>query len=377
MRTTYNISFYCRRCKTDRKGLAPIEISIIINSKRVFIQLQRKEYPDTFKKSLEAKRNNPIKEYLEEVRNQFNQIQLDMMRNNVPLTSDSLKEYFRTGGVKTYTIQDLFNEYFELLKKRVGINLTYPAFKKYEDAQRCFFKYVQPNKELITVTPSIIENFKADIDKIYKPSTVNGIMTKIKTVFMYGKDNGKLNINPFSTVKYSKIDNGIEYLTEEEIKALKTKEIPNNSLSKVRDVAVFMLSSGLSYTDTAHLTKEDFQFEGDTCYINKKRQKTGTLYTSVILPDGVEVLKKYNFELPIITNQRTNSYLKEIQVLCNIKKNLHCHLFRKTYATQMLNRGVRIETVSKLLGHSNTRVTQSTYAKLLNNTVIEEVKKIF
>ena len=321
MRTTFSINFYCRSSKANKKGLAPIEISVVINSKRVFLQLPRKEYPEVFKKSLESKRQNPVKEYLEEVRIKFNEVQLDLMKNNLPLTANNLKTYFCTNGVHTYTVNDLFTEYFTLLEKRVGVNLTKPAFNKYKDAERCFYKHVKADSELTTIIPATIENFKAEIDKIYKPSTVNGIMTKIKTVFM--------------------------------------------------------LSSGLSYTDTAHLKKEDFQFDGDTCFIYKKRQKTGTVYTSVILPDGVEVLKKYNYELPVISNQRLNTYLKEIQTICNIKKNLHCHLFRKTYGTSLLNKGVRLETVSKLLGHATTKITQTTYAKLLNNTIINEVKKVF
>ena len=109
-RQTYCLSFYCRNSKTDRNGLSPVELSIIINGKRTFINLPRKEYPEAFKKAVVSKRNNSIKEYLEEVRNQFNDIQLDMMRNSIPLTAESLKEYFKTGGVKMFTIEDAFEK---------------------------------------------------------------------------------------------------------------------------------------------------------------------------------------------------------------------------------------------------------------------------
>lgn len=377
-RTTYSLSWYCRQSKASKKtGLAPIELSLVINGTRVFINLPRKEYPNEFKKAISAKRTNPIKEYLEEVRNQFNNIQTDMLKNGITLTADTLKEYYHNGGIKTYTIKDLFDEYYKLLEKRVDVNLSYSAYRKYKDARNCFYKYVDPEKELTSITPSTIENFKAEIDKSYKPSSVNGIMTKIKTVFMYGKDNGKININPFSTVKYSKIDNGIEYLDEEEIGRLKSKPIENDRLAKVRDIAVFMLSSGLSYADTAQLEKDDIKFTDDgTCYIYKKRQKTGTEFTSVVLSDGVDVLRKYNLILPVITNQKMNNYLKELQTLCDIHKTLHCHLFRKTYGTLLLNKGVRLETVSKCLGHKNTKITQQAYTKLLSQTVIDEVKAV-
>ena len=86
-----------------------------------------------------------------------------------------------------------------------------------------------------------------------------------------------------------------------------------------------------------------------------------------------DIILKYDYELPIISNQKMNAYLKEIADVCGISKNLHSHLARKTYATLLLNRGVAIEAVSKTLGHSNIRITQECYAHLLNKTIIDEV----
>ncbi len=377
-RLSYSLSFYCRQSKTSNKtGLAPIELSLIINGTRVFINLPRKEYPDVFKKSMETRKNNPVKDYCEEIRMKFNDIQLDMLRNNIPLTAESLKEYYRTGGVKTYTIKDLFDEYYGLLQKRVGINLSEAAYKQYIKAGNCFFKYVDPSKELSSVTVGIIDNFKADLDKVYQVGTVRGIITKLKTIFTYGKDNGKININPFINVKYTKIKKDIQYLTPDEIKELYYLPIENKSLSDVRDAFILQASTGLAYIDVLNLTKEDIQVdESGTHYIVKNRHKTDTQFTTVVLPLGVEVLKKHNYQLHIISNQKYNCYLKNIQSLTNIKTKLTTHLARKTFATTLLNSGVRVETVSKSLGHSSVKQTQSAYASLLNKTVIEEIKAV-
>ena len=378
MRNTYSITFYCRSSKSTKTGLAPIEISILINGKRCFIQLPRKEYPEVFKKSIESKRNNPVKEYVDEVRNQFNQIQLDMMKNGVPLTSENLKGYFRTGGVKQFTIEDAFNEYTEILRKRVGVNLTYPAFKKYKDAFSCFYKYVDKTKELTTITPATIEKFLVEINQVYQASTVNGIMTKLKTVIQYQRDNNRIQINPFINVKYSKGKKDIIYLTEAEIDELYTLKIENKSLSDVRDAFILQASTGLAYCDIAALTKDDIKIDEDgTHYIIKNRRKTGTQFTTIVLDKGVEILKKHNYELHIITNQKYNLFLKTIQALTGIETKLTTHLARKTFGTLLINKGVRLETVSKALGHSNTKITQSTYAKLLNNTVVNELKAVF
>lgn len=378
MRTTFNISYYCRNCKADKKGFAPIELSLIINGKRVFIHLPRKENPNEFKKAVNSKRNNDIKEYLEEVRIQFNKIQLDLMKNGIPLTAESLKHYYQTGGVKDYRLKDLFDEYTQLLWKRVlGNDLSVKAYDKYRNAFSAFFKSVDANLPVEQLTPSMVKNFLAECNAKYEQSTTNGIMTKIKTVIIYAKDNGKININPFMNLKFPKGKKDIEYLTEEEINILKTKELHIDRLEKVRDVAVFQVSSGLSYADLCNLKKEDIVFDNGTAYILKKRQKTGTQFTSVILPDGLKILEKYNYQLPIITNQRTNSYLKEIQDLCGIHKRLHSHIFRKSYATMLLNRNVRMETVSKAIGHSSVKITEKYYAYLKPDTVVNEIKSVF
>lgn len=377
-RQTYSLSFYCRSSKADKKGLASIELSVIINGKRVFINLPRKEYPAIFKKSVESKRINPLKEYLEEVRNQFNQIQLDMMRNNIPLTSESLKEYYKTGGVKQFTIENAFDEYTALLKKRVGIDLSIGAFNKYEDAFSCFFKYVDKTKELTSVTPAIIEGFLVDCNTKYTASTVCGIMTRIKTVINYQKDNNRIQINPFMNVKYGRGKKDIEYLTEDELDKLYHLQIDNKSLSDVRDAFILQASTGLAYIDIFNLRKEDIRIDEEgTHYIIKNRQKTTTQFTTIVLDKGVEILKKHEYQLRIISNQKYNYFLKTIQGLAGIETKLTTHLARKTFGTLLLNKGIRLEVVSKALGHANTKITQSAYAKLLNNTVINELKAAF
>ena len=233
-------------------------------------------------------------------------------------------------------------------------------------------------KELTSITPSTIEAFLIDCNSKYEQSTVCGIMTRIKTVLTYQKDNNKLQINPFLNVKYGRGKKDIVYLTEEELAKINNLEIDNKSLSDVRDAFILQASTGLAYIDIFNLKKEDIQIAEDgTHYIIKNRCKTNTQYTTVVLPYGVEVLKKHNYQLHIITNQKYNLFLKNIQALAGIETKLTTHLARKTFATLMLNKGVRLETVSKALGHSNTKVTQSAYGKLLSNTVISELKSVF
>ena len=149
-------------------------------------------------------------------------------------------------------------------------------------------------------------------------------------------------------------------------------------LQKVRDLSLFQAASGLSYADLALLKPEDMkETDSGVHYIKGRRAKTGIEYTSVILPFGLDIWRKYCGVLPLLSNQRYNSYLKEIEAIVGLKKGLHSHIFRKTYATMLLNRGVRMETVSKALGHSSTKITQAYYAKMQDNTITSEISSVF
>ena len=167
----------------------------------------------------------------------------------------------------------------------------------------------------------------------------------------------------------------IEYLTEEEIDKIYNLEIENKSLSDVRDAFILQASTGLAYIDVYNLKKEDIQIdEAGTHYIVKNRCKTNTQYVTVVLDKGVDVLKKHNYQLHIISNQKYNYYLKNIQGLAGITTKLTTHLARRSFATHLLNSGVRLETVAKTLGHKSTAISSKYYCQLQAKEVVKEVK---
>ncbi len=106
-RSTANVSFYCRESKKNKDGLAPIEMVIILNTRRCFIQLPRKEYPSQFKAQFKGKKRTDLIEYLDGIRARLNQIITTFLMEGQPLTADALKAYFQNGGYVLYTIGDL------------------------------------------------------------------------------------------------------------------------------------------------------------------------------------------------------------------------------------------------------------------------------
>lgn len=376
-RSTANVSFYCRESKKNRDGLAPIELVIILNTRRCFIQLPRKEYPSQFKAQLRGKKRTDLIDYLDGIRVRLNEIATSFLMEGQPLTADALKAYFKTGGYVVYTIEDLFNDYMHILSKRVGKDLTQKTFRKYEIARDKFYQIISPKEPVSAITKAVIMDYQASMNRYLDYVTTNGYCQRVKTIVQFGIDNGKIKINPFSGIHLRKGEKSVQFLSEEEVEKIRTTDFHNESLNRVRDLFVFQAASGLSYTDMAKLVPTDFQVTEDgQYYIHDKRNKTGVFYTAVILEQGVEILKKYHFKLPILGNHKMNVYLKAIRDLCGIDKPIFSHVARHTYATRCLNRGIRLEVVAKLLGHSTTRITQH-YAKLLKDNILNEVKDAF
>ena len=372
-RTTFNCNIYCRESKKAKNGYAPLELSIIINQKRCFINLPYKAIPEEFNRK---RRPRELQEYVNITMGNIQGILTEMARYGVPVTTDNLRQYLRSGGFRPYTIKDLFDDYLKLVRDRVGVDITSASYVKYVKVCDLFRDYIDQGQEVTAITPAVIQGFYTSLQKKYNTATSASYIAKIKTVIMFGRDNDKIKINPFQGLKVHREKKRIDYLTEEEIDKLKNTVINNKSLDDVRDAFLLQVYSGLSYIDLEHLRKEDIRITDDgTHYIQKERVKTGVTYTTVILPDGIDILKKHNYQLRVISNQKMNTYLKQIMELSGINHNLTTHLGRKTFGHILLNKGIRLEVVAKNLGHSSTRTTAKYYAEVTTSTIIDEVKK--
>lgn len=357
---------------------APIEISIVINGERKFLQLQFKCNPDDFAKKKQPKE---ISDYISVMRLKINQALSEMAMENVAVTADSLRDYLRTGGVKSYTIENLFNDWLSILKKRVGNDLTQSAYRKYELTRDLFYSEFNKNTDVNSILPKDMENFYMTLKQKYQANSSASYMAKVKTCIMFGIANNKIKVNPFQTIKIKREKKEIQYLTETEVQRIKATEMPCKALERVRDTFLLQCFCGLAYSDMECLKKEDIQqSENGVWFISKPRVKTGVNYTAVIFPEGVELLKKYNFNMPIISNQKTNAALKAIARECSIDKNVASHLGRKTYGNFLLNgyngsKPMSIEVTAKCMGHSDCKTTARYYASMHQDTVVSEFAK--
>lgn len=370
----YDFSFICRASKSDRNGQSPIELSIIVNGKRTYVALPLKVTAGEFKKKMASKRNNEVLEYTSNIRRLLTKYSSEMLSKGISVTATSLKEYFKNGGVYSYMLSALVDEFLSYYHNKVDAGAaTAKVYRKYELALNNFASFVG-DIEVHSVNCIHIENFKLELSKTYEPTTVSHILGKVKSAFIYAVNNGKLRINPFNQITIGKTAKEVEKLDNDEVEVIKRKKFVGR-LDKVRDLFLFQCYTALSYADMANLVQGDIQYKNEMHFIRKPRQKTGIVFFTVLNDDAMEILKKYDYQLPVLSNQKYNSYLKEIGDVCNINKPLHSHLARHTAATKLLNDGMPLEIVAKVLGHTNTRQTAH-YAKLLDTTILEAFKKI-
>ena len=381
-RQTFSTQFYCRKSKADKKGFAPVELSIVINGERTYLRLPRKERPEEFKKALDSKRDNPTKVYCENQRMRLNAIVEEMQFADIEITAENLKECYSRGGVgKFYTLGELWRDIIDnkTNEKATG-DLDEDTFKRYVRARDAFYEATGYDRH----TPAKNVELQ-DLNRLQQhlrskgliQSTIHQYHAKCKAAFSLAFNRGKIKSNPYSQFKNRKGEpKEIVWLTPKELGILAKKDFSTDRLRKVRDLFLFQCYSGLSYGDMAELERKDYQEnEKGQIFIEKHRKKTGVRFISIVLAEGKRILGDYDYELPVLSNQKYNSYLKEVQDICGLDKVLQTHVGRKTYVCYLYQKQVPVQVIATIVGHTTCQTTLKYYAKMDKQTIFKEMRK--
>lgn len=190
---------------------------------------------------------------------------------------------------------------------------------------------------------------------------------------------GVISTNPYDRMRgvFKRGDREtVEYLTEDEMQRIASLElVPGSQLEKARDLFVFQMWTGLAYSDAQNFDIRRYKLEDGVLTYVGERIKTGVNYVSRLLPPAVAILEKYGMQTPKIGNADYNHLLKGIGIAAGIHTPLHSHMARHSFATYMLNNDVSLDSVSVMLGHTNTVQTRR-YAKTLAKTVKDDFDKV-
>ena len=297
-------------------------------------------------------------------------------------------------GENQMTLVQAYEYHIRKLEELVGIDFAITTVKKYGyslNSLKRFLKkiYNKTDIRLCDLNHKFIESYHTYLrtsENLQHNSAAKSIK-HLNRIIVISTTNKWINNNPFKDFSCNYVNPHRSYLTEEEIDSLDKKEFTIKRLARVKDLFIFQIYTGLSYIDMAGLTEDNIEIGIDgKKWIVINRKKTGIRSSIPILPRAQEVLDKYKNDplcisehkiLPYYCNQRMNGYLKEIADICEIKKNLTTHLARHTFATTItLSHGVPIETVSKMLGHTDLKTTQI-YSKVVDRKISDDMAPLF
>lgn len=324
----YSVNFTCNKANTNRAGINRIQLWVNVDGERSALYLDLRADPNEFKKAIFSRKSNHINRYCSEIRRKIDEYYTDCTIRGLQVRASMLTDYVRNGyEERQYTVYGLFEDFSRLIKKRVGAEIGSSTYRKYLLAI-AQFKRIIPDKPLRAVDNTDILNYKYHLknEVKLKDSTLASYLTKMKSIFVHAQRNHKIERNPFEGIKFRKGVSNIVPLTKDELMRIANKDFGIDRLNQVRDLFVFAANTALSYCDLAVVKREDIQTDGDVMYLKKKRGKTGVTYILPLNDTAIGLLKKYDYELPVISNQRYNSYLKEIADICGIKKTLTTHV---------------------------------------------------
>ena len=393
--STFKILFYLRSNYRNKDGTSAVMVRISIDGERE--DWSSKLFCDPNKWDGKAGRAIGRSSKVFELNNHLQDIQTiltnhyyDIQRRHGYVTAEMVRNAYMGITAREESLLKLYEQHLEDTKKLVGLTKADPTYRKYERMYRRVVEFMK-KKYNITDIPlrEIKYRFIVDLEFFlrteykYSQNTTYKCMKFFKQVINKAIRAGLITVDPFNGYKISieRVDRG--YLTEDELQKMMVKEFASARLEQVRDIFIFACFTGLAYIDLANLRVDNIQkmFDG-RLWVVTHRQKTNTKVTVPLLKPALKILEKYNgmFSdgklLPIITNQKLNCYLKEIATICGIEKNLTFHLARHTFATTMtLGKGVPIESVSKMLGHTNIQTTQI-YARITAQKISHDMEDL-
>ena len=397
-RTTFGLLFYIRRDKTNKKGEAPVFMRLTINGERADASIKRFIEPHAWnsakgKANEKCRGGKDLNLYLDAISANILRIQRDFELDKKEVSAQIiLNRYLGKEQSDRHTLMEVFRAHNEKCRALSGISLAPGTVIRYETTLRLTEEFLQKSYQkedcyLDEVTNQFIEDFEFFLKTVRRccHNTTSKYLMNFKKIVRIALAKGWMKKDPFAQIRFHLDPVEREFLEKQELKTMLNKEITITRLAQVRDIFCFCCLTGLAFTDVQQLKAEHLVADiHGKIWIRKARQKTKNMCNIPLLDEAQKIIDRYREHpycqthgvlLPVCSNQKMNSYLKELADICGIRKNLSTHCARHTFATLTLASGATIDNVAKMLGHANVNMTRR-YAKVLDSSIMRDMEVV-
>lgn len=393
MKQEVKVSFYLKKNEMKEDSKCPVMVRLTVGKSETKFSAKM-TVPVTLWASGRAAGKSraaiEINRQLDDIRASALSHYRELSATKVNVTAEDVKILLLGMAYGQETLLAYFRSQNENFEKHVGINRKKGSARTYWNAFNHLKKFVNEDCKLSDIPftaldRSFIEKYDLHLRVVCKvaPGTIVLLVTRLGTIINNALTEGIINADPFAGYEPERPQRKPKYLTRKELNKLMTTPLTSSKHYLIRDLFLFSCYTGIPYGDMCQLTDEAISVAEDgVVWIKSSREKTGVNYEIPLLDLPLQILQRYRGVepdgrlLPMYDNGELNRQLKQIAATCGIERNLCWHMGRHTYATEItLSQGVPIETVSRMLGHTNISTTQI-YAKVTDDKVDREMKTL-
>jgi len=396
MRSTFKVLFYLKKNSLKPDGKAPVMGRITVNGEVAQFSCKLNIKPSLWDiganraagKSLEAQK---INQKLDNIRTQIGKQYQSICDKDNYVSAEKVKNAYLGFGDEYRSLLSIANELIEQYRSRVGKSCAKNTFKRISDNCKRIEGFLQ-NKYHISDMPireielQFIQDFYNYLhdDRKYSGGTILTAIAGLKQIMFTAQRKGCVQVNPFTGFSFRVQMKDRGFLSEDELQRFMNVDLRHYRQRQIRDIFVFQAFTGLAYADVKKLTFDDVQtsFDGELWLIGKRKKTNSTFYVK-LLPVAKQLIEQYRivskdkFVFPVPDDlSYMNQSLRRIAKRCGINKRISSHVGRHTFATTVcLSQSVPIETVSRMLGHTDIRTTQI-YAKITNDKISRDMAEL-
>lgn len=348
MKRTFSILFFVKRSRITKNGEVAIQLKVTVNKEKIEVSINQTIKPELWNSSTEKATGKDRKSL--EINSRLDSIRFRLMEiNGEDISARKIVNKYK--GIETeprIILLSIFQEHNERCHKLEGKDMSRSTIMRYETAYRrtqgfIQFQYKKEDVDIEEVNYQFVKDYEFFL-KTERDCNYNSTMKYLKNfkkIIRIALANEWLKKDPFMNFKMTYEEVQCEFLEYHELERIMQKEFEIERLANVRDILVFCCFTGLAFSDVKTLSKEHLVTDNEgALWIRRQRIKTNNMCNIPLLDIPQKILEKYKVHpvcqkkgvlLPVLSNQKMNTYLREIADVCGIKKTITTHTGRHRY----------------------------------------------